>query len=142
MATTLPQALPSSTTAVASSEPVEQALKNRLLLIVIIRFILWRLVEECYGWIIAPLHLAWTIVMIPIAQSLMKSNMLDQAPDFVKYGLVAVATTFQALIAQVGYFVILLAFGWPLFKDINRLLGINLRDYRPIHLIKSAIRRK
>jgi len=132
----------SSAPSVALSETVEQALKNRLLLIVIVRFILWRLVDECYGWIISPLKWILTIAIIPISQIFSKSNVLGHVPDFIKYGFLAVAVTFQAAIESVGSFVIFLAFGWPLFKDINQLLGINLRDYRPIHLLKSAIRRK
>jgi hypothetical protein len=85
-ATAPPEAVRSSATAVASSETVEQALKNRLLLIVIIRFILWRLVDACYGWIITPLQWAWTIVMVPLSQTFIRSNMMDGAPNFIKIG--------------------------------------------------------
>jgi hypothetical protein len=47
----------------------------------------------------------------------------------------------QAFISSLGSFVIFLAFGWPLFKDINQFLGITFADYSPKHLFQM-IRKK
>ncbi len=55
---------------------------------------------------------------------------------------VAGTQTIGSIMIDVGYWILFIALGWPLFKDVNAILGIDLKDYTPAKLIRSIRRPK
>jgi hypothetical protein len=56
--------------------------------------------------------------------------------DFTGLGRLALVagtsiSVVTSLLTSAGYWLLFIAFGWPLFRDINRALGIDLREYSP-----------
>lgn len=88
-----------------------------LLLRFVILFLLiegWSLVEKGFNLIMGGMYLG--------ISSLTDMELSDDNP------WVLIPFLIMTNLPQVGYWVVFIAIGWPLFRDVNQILGLNLRE--------------
>ncbi len=117
---------------------------NRIAQYIILRFIIlylivnsWELVGQIKGIIIAVLYFLFfqDTLFAQDAQDL-ESAMPEAFPW---WGMAAVGIALR--IPDVLYWIIFIAFGWPLFKDANALMGLKLKDYFQWGRAKESVNR-
>mgnify|MGYP001827796085 CR=1 FL=1 len=88
-----------------------------LLLRFVILFLLiegWSLVEKGFSLIMGGMYLG--------ISSLTDMELSDDNP------WVLIPFLIMTNLPQIGYWIVFIAIGWPLFRDVNQILGLNLRE--------------
>jgi hypothetical protein len=112
---------------VATTTPLDEdrvfALKRTAISYLILRFIIFELLLYLWGLISSLFHAAWfgiTLGLFTAAQKLF--GMQNELWFGVPYKVLN-------YLPEAGRWIIIVAVGWPLFKDANKLVGINIRDF-------------
>jgi hypothetical protein len=86
----------------------------------LLRFVILYLIVTSWQWVKALYTYVTGSVYVGIAQSGVINTEGTAAP------LVFLAVSY---LPDLGYGVVLIAFGWPLFRDANSILGLNVKDF-------------
>jgi hypothetical protein len=126
---------PASAAALAPGHPAEaitETLVNRRYSVLILRYIVLELSLSIYSGCTAPLN--W-LTAAAIGGFYVVTGGSSSSPRV----MIALAGTqsLAATLVNIGYWVLFLLLGWPLFKDINHVLGIQLSEYSPRALIRN-----
>jgi hypothetical protein len=128
----LPSVMTSEEALSGSSTAIAETLINRRYSIILLRYVVLELALSIYRGITVPLQWLESLAIGGL-YIVSGGHFLDTRVSIVLAGTQTVAAT----LVDIGYWLVFLVLGWPLFKDVNAALGIRLNEYSPVALIKS-----
>ena len=133
-----------------SAQAVTQTLVNRRYSVLVLRYVVLELTLSIYSGLTAPLNWVGSLfggVLLAALQSLRILTHARFEPRALTIFPLAVAGTesIASVLVSIGYWAIFFALGWPLFKEVNAVLGIDLKEYSPramLHTIRRLKKRQ
>src|SRR6516162_2445302 len=110
-------------------EAVTQTLINQRYSVLLLRYVVMELTLRIYKGLTTPI--SWLSGFAATGVTYALKGVDAHLSRFIVAATLMSVTNLSSIVVDIGYWCLFIVLGWPLFKDANSALGIQLSEYSP-----------